>query len=29
MFKDYNEMMDHLNTKDKELPIYNMDGNIR
>lgn len=30
MFKEYNEMMDELNRdKDKELPIYTMDGNVR
>ena len=30
MFKEYNEMMDDLNRdKDKVLPVYNMDGNIR
>ena len=30
MFKEYNEMMDELDAgKNKELPIYNMEGNIR
>jgi len=30
MFKEYNEMMDVIGKdKDKELPVYNMEGNIR
>ena len=30
MFKEYNDMMDVIGKdKDKELPIYNMEGNIR
>jgi len=30
MFKEYNEMMSELDkNKGKELPVYNMEGNVR